>query len=79
MRQSDYYDIFTIVHRTDATRIAAVSQNRAMELYNEGHRNVAEVFSYQGRNDMEIISMADIPAAAERIQRYRGIHPDDIR
>ena len=39
----------------------------------------AEVFSYQGRNDMEIISMADIPAAAERIQRYRGIHPDDIR
>lgn len=79
MRQSDYYDIFIIVHETDATRIAAVSQNRAMELYNEGHRDAAEVFSYCGRDDMEIISMSDIPRTAKRIVRYRGIHPDDIK
>jgi len=28
---------------------------------------------------MEIISMSDIPRTAERIVRYRGIHPDDIK
>jgi len=44
MVQSDGYDIFIIVHETDATRIAAASKERAMELYNEGHRNAAEVF-----------------------------------
>lgn len=79
MVQPDGYDIFIIVHETDATRIAAASKERAMELYNEGHRDAAEVFSYCGRDDMEIISMSDIPRTAERIVRYRRIHPDDIK
>lgn len=77
IRSPDLYNIFLIVHRTDATRIAAASKERAMELYNEGHREAAEVFSYEGRDDMEIISIADIPSTAERFVRYRRIHQDD--